>query len=63
MSNYTPPVQDMQFLLHDVLGFENDELDRDTCEAILGEAAKLASDVLAPLNWTGDQEGAKLKDG
>ena len=41
---YTPPINDMQFLLHDVLGFSNEELDRETCEAVLGEAAKLASE-------------------
>ncbi|MEM7650621.1 MAG: acyl-CoA dehydrogenase [Pseudomonadota bacterium] len=63
MSHYTPPTDDMQFLLHDVLGFENPDLDRETSDAIFGEAAKLASDVLAPLNWDGDQHGAKLKDG
>ncbi len=60
MSDYTPPIQDMQFLLHDVLGFQNDELDRETTEAILGEAAKLASEVLSPLNREGDIHGAKL---
>ena len=63
MSDYHPPIEDMQFLLHDVLGFQNDDLDRDTTEAVLGEAAKLASEVLAPLNWKGDQDGASLKDG
>ncbi len=63
MSDYHPPIEDMQFLLHDVLGFQNDDLDRDTCEAILGEAAKLASEVLASLNSKGDEAGAKLEGG
>ena len=63
MSQYHPPIDDVQCLLHDVLGFENDDLDRETTEAILGEAAKLASEVLAPLNGPGDQGGATLKDG
>ncbi|MFK7840575.1 MAG: acyl-CoA dehydrogenase [Bdellovibrionales bacterium] len=58
--NYQPPIDDMQFLLHDVLGFEHEDLDRETTEAILGEAAKLASNVLAPINWDGDQHGATL---
>ncbi len=58
---YTPPIDDMQFLLHDVLGFKHEDLDRDTTEAVLGEAAKLASEVLAPINWVGDQHGAKLE--
>ena len=60
MTDYNPPIDDMQFLLHDVLGFAHDDLDRDTTEAILGEAAKLASEVLAPLNREGDLNGAKL---
>jgi len=58
--DYQPPIDDMQFLLHDVLGFEHEDLDRETTEAVLGEAAKLASNVLAPINWDGDQHGAKL---
>lgn len=62
MSDYTPPVTEMQFLLHDVLGFDHAELDRETCAAVLEEAAKLASGVLAPLNKSGDEEGATLKD-
>jgi alkylation response protein AidB-like acyl-CoA dehydrogenase len=60
MSDYSPPIDDMQFLLHDVLGFKNEDLDRETTEAILGEAAKLASEVLAPINRAGDENGAKL---
>jgi alkylation response protein AidB-like acyl-CoA dehydrogenase len=53
----------MGFVLHHVLGFQNDALDRETATAILEEAAKLATGVLAPLNWGGDQSGTKLKDG
>ena len=60
---YNPPVRDMHFLLHDVLGFTHDELDRETTEAVLEEAAKLASGVLAPLNEGGDRHGAKLENG
>lgn len=63
MSEYHPPVQDMQFLLHHVLGFVHDDLDADTTLAIFGEAAKLAGDVLAPLNAIGDRQGATLSDG
>ncbi|MBI1300280.1 MAG: acyl-CoA dehydrogenase [Alphaproteobacteria bacterium] len=62
MSDYTPPVQDMLFILHDVLGFSHDELDRETTEAVLDEAAKLASGVLAPLNKPADEQGAQLSD-
>lgn len=63
MSQYTPPVQDMHFLLTEVLGFTHDELDSETIEAVLDEAAKLAREVLAPLNHSGDQDGTVLNDG
>jgi alkylation response protein AidB-like acyl-CoA dehydrogenase len=63
MSAYNPPLKDMQFLLFDVLGFTHPEIDRDTASAILEEASKLASDVLAPLNMIGDQQGARLEKG
>ncbi len=60
---YKPPVNEMLFILHDVLGFQHDDLDRETCEAVLDEAAKLASGVLAPLNKSGDEQGATLNEG
>ncbi len=63
MSDYQPPIQDMLFILHDVLGFEHADLDRETTEAVLDEAAKLATGVLAPLNKPADEQGAKLVDG
>lgn len=63
MSEYRPPITDMLFLLQDVLGFTHEELDPDTCAAVLEEAAKLASEVLAPLNDVGDKQGARLENG
>jgi alkylation response protein AidB-like acyl-CoA dehydrogenase len=63
MSDYQPPVQDMKFLLTRVLGFQSESVDEATMEAIFDEAAKLASDVLAPINQAGDKTSAKLKDG
>lgn len=63
MSTYTPPVSEMVFALYDVLGFENEDLDRETVQSVLEEAAKLSSEMLAPLNHTGDTQGAVLKEG
>ncbi len=63
MSDYKPPVKEMSFILNDVLGFTHEELDRETVEAVFDEAAKLASMVLAPLNKSGDAQGASLIDG
>jgi alkylation response protein AidB-like acyl-CoA dehydrogenase len=69
MPRYTAPVKDMQFILHDVLKASEaqipgySDLERDFTNAILEEAGKLASDVLAPLNATGDIEGCRLENG
>lgn len=64
MPSYKAPVRDMQFLLHEVLGFEDltkyeafQDVDADLADAILVEAAKFSEDVLAPLNVVGDHEG------
>jgi acyl-CoA dehydrogenase len=69
MPSYTPPTKDMQFILHDVLKITGsdipgyDELDPDFTAAILEEAGKLTSGVLAPLNVVGDKEGCRLENG
>ncbi len=67
---YTPPLQDMMFLLESVVGLDRlpehpdfGRLDADSVASILEPAAQLAGDVLAPLNHTGDKVGAKLSDG
>lgn len=69
MSDFTPPVRDIRFLIHEVIGLDTvadlpafSETSPDLVDAILEEAAKLASNVLAPLNRVGDQEGASLLD-
>ena len=69
MPSYTPPTKDMQFILHDVLNITEssipgyDELEADFTSAILDEAGKLTSEVLAPLNVVGDKEGCRLENG
>ena len=69
MPTYTPPTKDMQFVLHDVLNVSEsdipgyDELDRDFTAAVLDEAGKLATEVLAPLNTVGDRQGCTLENG
>jgi acyl-CoA dehydrogenase len=69
MPIYKAPVQDVSFLLNDV--FQIDRYDNlpgftdasaDVREAILGEAAKLAEEVLQPLNRVGDIEGCTRHD-
>ncbi|MFQ3182940.1 MAG: alkylation response protein AidB-like acyl-CoA dehydrogenase [Alteromonas macleodii] len=69
MPSYTPPTKDQQFILHNVLNISKmdipgfADLDRDFTDAVLSEAGKLASEVLAPLNAVGDRQGCSLKDG
>jgi alkylation response protein AidB-like acyl-CoA dehydrogenase len=69
MTGYTPPLEDIAFVLHDVLRVHEadipgyDEMDRATTAAILEEAGKLARDVLAPLNAVGDRQGCRLENG
>jgi hypothetical protein len=69
MPIYKAPVEDVNFLLNDV--FQIDRYDNlpgfsdassDVRDAILGEAAKLAEEVLQPLNRVGDLEGCKRAD-
>jgi len=69
MPTYKAPVDDVQFLLNDVLHVERyDNLpgfadaSADVVAAILGEAAKFSEQVLAPLNRVGDLEGCKRHD-
>jgi alkylation response protein AidB-like acyl-CoA dehydrogenase len=69
MPSYTAPTKDQQFILHNVLNIsEMDipgfaDLDRDFTGAVLTEAGKLASEVLAPLNAVGDKQGCSLENG
>ena len=64
MPSYKAPVEEVLFLLNDVfqIGRHNNlpgfaDATPDTLEAVLSEAGKLASEVLTPLNRSGDIEG------
>ncbi len=69
MPSYTAPTKDQQFVLHDVLNVNDakipgyEDLDRDTTGAILEESAKIAEQVMFPLNEVGDKQGCKLENG
>ena len=69
MPSYTAPIADMQFLLHEVLKVPASDvpgygdLDPSFTSAVLEEAGKVASEVLAPLNAVGDREGCVLENG
>ncbi|MGC9370220.1 MAG: acyl-CoA dehydrogenase C-terminal domain-containing protein [Paracoccaceae bacterium] len=69
MPSYTAPTKDMQFVLHDLLKVTEtgipgyDELEADFTSAVLEEAGKITSEVLAPLNPVGDTEGCTFENG
>src|SRR3990170_8768021 len=70
MSRYSAPLKDMQFAIKELGGLDEvaalpgcEEVNADLVDAVLGEAAKFAQEVLDPLNRSGDQQGAQLADG
>ena len=70
MSVYTAPLKDMKFVMNELAGLGEvarlpgyQDATPDTVEAILEEAGKFASEVLDPINYSGDQEGSVWKDG
>jgi len=69
MPSYAPPTKDMMFVLQDVLDVQNcdipgyEDLDAEFISSVLNESGKLAGNLLAPLNATGDAEGCHLENG
>src|SRR3954452_25184534 len=67
---YRAPVADIAFTLKHSAGLKRatdeglyGDLTEDVVDAVLEEAGKFASTVLAPLNTVGDKHGTPLKDG
>jgi butyryl-CoA dehydrogenase len=67
---YRAPINDMLLALNHGAGLKAaveaghyGDFDGDIAAAVLEEAGKFASDVLAPLNPVGDKHGIKLEDG
>ena len=72
MPEFNAPLRDMRFVLHEVfdapalwarLPTLAEHVDADTADAILQEAAKVTSQLIAPLNRSGDEEGAQWHAG
>ena len=67
MSTYRAPLADMEFVMNELAGLSQvaalpgfEDATPDTVSVVLEEASRFASEVLAPLNATGDREGSKL---
>ncbi len=70
MPVYNAPLDNMKFVLHDVLGAESlntlpgyEDVSADLIDSILEEAAKMCEQVLFPVNQTGDKEGCIWDNG
>jgi len=70
MSGYVAPLKDMRFVLNELAGLAEvaklpgyQDATPDTVDAILEEASKFASEILDPINYSGDQEGSIWNDG
>ena len=70
MSDYVAPLKDMQFVLTELAGLDQvaklpgcEDASRDLVDQILEESGKFCAEVLAPLNHSGDIEGAKWDNG
>ena len=65
MGQYIAPMRDMQFVLHELLHVEEQlkdlppyaEIDTDIINQVLEEGGKFTSQILFPLNHSGDREG------
>ena len=68
MGQYVAPLRDMQFVLHELLHVADElkqlpkhaDIDADIINQVLEEGGKFTSEVLFPLNYSGDREGCKL---
>ena len=67
---YRAPLKDMLFVMNELAGLAAvnalpgcEDATPETVEAVLEENAKFCSEVVAPLNWTGDQHPSFWREG
>lgn len=70
MPTYKAPIEDIKFVLHELLGVEEltqieeyAEATPDLVDQIIEEGAKLCEEVLFPINQSGDEEGCTWDNG
>ncbi len=69
MTEFAPPLREIRFALEELAGLSAvaempgfEEATPDLVDSILGEAARIAAEVVAPLNRAGDLDGARLTE-
>jgi alkylation response protein AidB-like acyl-CoA dehydrogenase len=69
MAEYQAPLREMRFLINELAGYDRvqqlpgcEDFSPDLVDSILDEAAKFATEVVSPINRSGDQVGAKWHD-
>src|SRR5690606_9788401 len=71
MARYTPPLRDIQFVMHELLDVEGTlktlpryaETNRELIDQVVEEGGKFCAEVLFPLNRPGDEEGCRWSEG
>ncbi|MDE2080992.1 MAG: acyl-CoA dehydrogenase [Burkholderiales bacterium] len=68
--SYRAPVQDLLFVMKELAGIDavaalpgHEDAGLDTAAAVLQECARFNQEVVAPLNWAGDQNPSSFKAG
>jgi alkylation response protein AidB-like acyl-CoA dehydrogenase len=69
MADYQAPLKQMRFTIQHLAEFKDvtalpdfSAVDADMADAVLEEGGRFAAGVLAPTNWIGDQQGARVVD-
>jgi len=70
MSAYQAPIDDMRFVMNEIANMAGisdlpgyEDVSPDLIDAILEEAGKTASEILAPINRSGDEQGCVIENG
>lgn len=71
MLHYTPPLRELHFVLHEVLGAadrlralpRHADIDAATLDALIEEAGRFAAERILPLNAEADRTGCRWADG
>ena len=69
MTEYNFPYKDVEFIINEVIGFDQmceeaglEDVNSELLSAIIEEASRLATEVIAPLNSVGDEKGATMSE-